>query len=239
MPEVLDEAQNLESTTVEINRTSTTVKGGRRLSFSALVVVGNRNGSVGVGYGKGRGVPVAIEKAQKAARRNLFRVKMNRGTIHHAVLGRFLASQVKLIPAAPGTGVIAGGTVRAVLEMAGVHDCLTKAYGSTTKANLCKAVVDALKQLRSRDEIVKLRGVDLASSTIDEMLDATSAAAEAEAASAPKAAKPVAIKTSKPAADPVTPEPEVVEVKGDTATIKPGSEADITENPEAEKPADA
>ena len=113
------------------------------------------------------------EKAQKAARRNMFKVGMQDGTLPHEVLGKFCASSVKLIPAAPGTGVIAGGTVRAVLEMAGIHDCLTKAYGSTNKANLAKAVVDGLQALRSRSEIEALRGVDLGSSAVEEMLAAS------------------------------------------------------------------
>ncbi|MEM6854500.1 MAG: 30S ribosomal protein S5, partial [Planctomycetota bacterium] len=150
--------------------TATTVKGGRRMSFSALVVVGDRNGNVGVGYGKGRGVPSAIEKSQKDAKKNLFPVKLRGGTLPHEVKGRSCASSVKLIPAAPGTGVIAGGTVRAVLEMAGIKDCLTKAYGSTNKINLCRAVIDALKHLRTREEVAALRGVEIETSTVDEML---------------------------------------------------------------------
>ena len=131
------DAQTLESTTVAINRTAKTVKGGRNMSFSALVVVGDRKGSVGVGYGKGRGVPVAIEKAQKDARKNLVKIDLKEGTLPHPITGKFCASKVRLLPASPGTGVIAGGTVRAVLEMAGVHDCLTKSFGSTNKINLC------------------------------------------------------------------------------------------------------
>lgn len=171
MAEVLDGNQ-LESTTVAINRTSTTVKGGRRLSFAALVVVGNRDGSVGIGYGKGRGVPVGIEKAQKEARKNLVQIQRLGGTVPHQVLGKFCASSVRLIPAAPGTGVIAGGTVRAVLEMAGIKDCLTKVYGSTSKINLCRAVLDALKQLRTREQVAALRGVTIEASTVDEVLEA-------------------------------------------------------------------
>ncbi len=171
MAEVL-EGNQLESTTVAINRTSTTVKGGRRLSFAALVVVGNRDGSVGIGYGKGRGVPVGIEKAQKDARKNMVPIKRLGGTVPHEVIGKYCASSVKLIPAAPGTGVIAGGTVRAVLEMAGIRDCLTKAYGSTNKINLCRAVVAALQKLQTREEIAALRGVTIEKSTVDEVLEA-------------------------------------------------------------------
>jgi len=171
MAEKLDDAQALESTTVWINRTSSTVKGGRRLGFAALVVVGDRNGSVGVGYGKGRGVPVAIEKAQKDARKQMFKVTLNKGTIPHPVTGRFGASKIRLIPAAPGTGVIAGGTARAVLEMAGVHDCLSKSLGSTGQRNLCEAVVDGLKRLKSREEFATLRGVEIVKTEVDEKLE--------------------------------------------------------------------
>ena len=172
MAERLEESSGLEATTVNINRTSTTVKGGRRLSFSALVVVGDRNGNVGLGYGKGRGVPAAIEKAQKDAKKELTPILRTGGTLPHPVTGKYLASKVRLIPAAPGTGVIAGGTVRAVLEAAGVRDCLTKAYGSTNKINLAKAAIVALKQLRTRESIAELRGIELKSSAVDEMLEA-------------------------------------------------------------------
>jgi small subunit ribosomal protein S5 len=172
MAEMLEESANLESTTVDINRTSATVKGGRRMSFSALVVVGDRRGSVGIGYGKAPGVPAAIEKAQKDARKKLQRVTLRGRTIPHPVTGRFGASSVRLIPAAPGTGVVAGGTVRAVLEMVGISDCLSKAYGSTNQNNLCKAVLNGLEQLRSREEIARNRGVEIDKSIVDEMLEA-------------------------------------------------------------------
>ena len=185
MAETLDGNQ-LESTTVAINRTSTTVKGGRRLSFSALVVVGNRDGKVGIGYGKGRGVPVGIEKAQKVARKEMVPIKRLAATVPHEVTGTSCASTVKLIPAAPGTGVIAGGTVRAVLEMAGIRDCLTKAYGSTNKINLCRAVMDALSQLRTREEIAKLRGVEIEKSTVDEALEANKRYMTEESDAGPK-----------------------------------------------------
>ncbi len=168
---LVEEGTTLESTTVGIYRTATVVKGGRRFSFAALVVVGDRNGSLGVGYGKGRGVPSAIEKAQKDARKNIFHVSLQESTIPHPVTGRFGASIVRLIPAAPGTGVIAGGTVRAVLEMAGVQDCLTKAYGSTNQKNLCKAVLQGLKQLRTKDEVVRLRNVKIDKSAVDELIE--------------------------------------------------------------------
>lgn len=172
MVEMVEDAKGLESTTVGIYRTATVVKGGRRFSFSAMVVVGDRRGSVGIGYGKGRGVPVAIEKAEKSARKNLSKITLQGRTLPHPVIGKFSASEVKLIPASPGTGVIAGGTVRAVLEMVGIHDCLTKAYGSTNQKNLCKATLDGLKQLCSKDSVAALRGVEIASSVVDDMLSA-------------------------------------------------------------------
>lgn len=170
MAEFLSDSQALESTTVKINRTAATVKGGRRMSFSALVVVGDRQGSVGIGYGKAPGVPAAIEKAQKDARKNLTRIQLNGGTITHPIIGRFGASEVKLIPAAPGTGVIAGGTVRAVLEMAGVQDCLTKSYGSTNEINVVKAVLKGLSSLRTRDQVAAWRNVTIESTTVDEVI---------------------------------------------------------------------
>jgi small subunit ribosomal protein S5 len=195
------EGNALESTTVAINRTSTTVKGGRRLSFAALVVVGDRSGGVGVGYGKGRGVPNGIEKAQKYARRQMVRVPLNAGTIPHEVIGKFGTSRVKLIPASPGTGVIAGGSVRAVLEMAGVKDCLTKAYGSTNKINLCRAAIDALVQLRTREQIAALRGIAIIASTVDEKLEATKKYAVefdmSKKIKGPQAAKPASKKGGK------------------------------------------
>ncbi len=173
MPEILeDNAQGaLESTTIGIYRTAATVKGGRRFSFGAMVVVGDRNGRVGLGYGKAPGVPAAIEKAQKNAKRNLKPIVLNRSTIPHEVSGRFLASSVRLMPASPGTGVIAGGTVRAVLELAGVKDVLTKAFGSTNQKNLAKAVIDGLDQLRSRETIAGLRGVTIDKTTVDEKIE--------------------------------------------------------------------
>ncbi len=189
MPELLEDTQQaLESTTVGIFRTATVVKGGRRFGFAALVVVGDRQGSVGIGYGKGRGVPAAIEKAQKNARKNLVKIQMKDGTIPHPIEGKFGASKIRILPAAPGTGVIAGGTARAVLEMAGVQDCLTKAYGSTNKKNLCKAVLDGLTRLRTKEQVASFRGVEIESTEVDEKIalglryTAVSAAPKAPAA---------------------------------------------------------
>jgi len=144
MAEVLDESTNLESQTVNIYRTSATVKGGRRFSFGALVVAGDHRGKVGFGYAKSTEVPNAIEKAQKHAKRGLTTVPMAGNTIPHEAVGRAGASTVRLIPASPGTGVVAGATVRATLEMAGVTDCLTKVYGSNNKLNTVRATVDGI-----------------------------------------------------------------------------------------------
>lgn len=167
MAEVLDETSHLESQTVNIYRTSATVKGGRRFSFGALVVVGDHRGRVSYGYGKSKEVPLAIEKAQKYAKNSLVKVQRTGNTIPHEVEGRFSSSRVRLIPASPGTGVVAGGTVRAVLEMAGVTDCLTKCYGSTNKLNTIKATFEALNQLRQRETIEELRGVSIGKTTTE------------------------------------------------------------------------
>src|SRR6185295_1178329 len=145
MAELLDEVSQIESTTVAVQRTSATVKGGRRFSFGALVVVGDRRGRVGFGYGKSNEVPSAIEKAEKYARKAMVAVPLSGSTIPHQVEGTFSASKVRLVPAAPGTGVVAGGTVRTILEKAGITDCLTKCYGSTNKRNIVKAVFDGLE----------------------------------------------------------------------------------------------
>ncbi len=165
-------SEGLESTTVGIYRTSTVVKGGRRFSFGALVVVGDRRGTVGMGYAKAPGVPAAIEKAQKDARKNMKRIQLQGGTLPHPVSMTFGASRVKLLPAAPGTGVIAGGTVRAVLEMVGVRDCLTKASGSTNQKNLCKAALRGLESLRTKEHVQRLRGVEIDATKVEEILAA-------------------------------------------------------------------
>ncbi len=167
---VIDESRALESTTVGIYRTATVVKGGRRFSFSAMVVMGDRQGTVGLGYGKGRGVPVALEKAEKSARKSLVKITLKDGTLPHPVIGKFGASSIKLVPASPGTGVIAGGTARAVLEMVGVRDCLTKSHGSTNQKNLCRATFEGLRRLCSKETIAELRGVDLGTSVVEEIL---------------------------------------------------------------------
>lgn len=155
---VSPEGLTLAETVVKINRCAAVVKGGRRFSFSALVTVGDQAGVVGFGFGKAKEVPNAVEKAVKDGRKRLVRIPMIGTTIPHEVSGRFSASKVVLVPAAPGTGVIAGSAVRAVLEAAGVRDILTKAYGSTNPVNLVKATFDGLAQLRTRKTVQRMRG---------------------------------------------------------------------------------
>ena len=146
---------------IRIYRCSTVVIGGRRFSFAALVVVGDKNGRVGIGYGKAKEVPVAVEKGIKIARRNIHNINLLSSSIPHLVTGHFSATEVRLIPAGEGTGVIAGKSARSVLELAGVHDVLTKVYGSTSARNVVKATMDALLNLYSKEQIEKLRGVKL------------------------------------------------------------------------------
>ena len=146
---------------IQIRRCACVVKGGRRFSFAALVVTGDGNGRVGYGYGKAIEVPLAVDKATKQSNRTQMSVPIVGTTIPHQVLGEFRASRVLLLPAKPGTGVIAGHCVRSVVEAAGITDILTKAYGSTNPLNLVKATLDALKKLRTREQIERLRGVSL------------------------------------------------------------------------------
>ena len=152
------ETRELKERVVEINRVAKVVKGGRRFSFTALVVIGDEVDRVGVGYGKAREVPLAITKAVDDAKKNLFTVPKHGQTITHETLGRFDAARVLLRPASPGTGVIAGGGVRAVLELGGIRDVLAKSLGTTNPINMLKAAEAALRQLRRPEEVAKARG---------------------------------------------------------------------------------
>jgi small subunit ribosomal protein S5 len=192
----VQESRELKERVVEINRVAKVVKGGRRFSFTALVVIGDEVDRVGVGYGKAREVPLAISKAVDDAKKNLFTVPKHGQTITHEVLGHFDAAKVLLRPASPGTGVIAGGGVRAVLELGGIRDVLAKSLGTTNPINMLKAAETALRQLRRPEDVAKARG-----KTISEVLPYKAPVEPEETAPEPAAPAPEPVEEVTPVAE--------------------------------------
>ena len=187
MPRIDANKLTLEERVVQINRVAKVVKGGRRFSFTALVVIGDEVDRVGLGYGKAREVPLAISKAVDDAKKNMFTVPKHGTTITHEIIGRFGAARVMLRPASEGTGVIAGGGVRAVLELGGVRDILAKSLGTTNPINMLKATVEGLKSLRRPEEVAAARGL-----TVSQVLPAGAKPEEEQPEPVAEAAEPVA-----------------------------------------------
>ena len=233
------ETRELKERVVEINRVAKVVKGGRRFSFTALVVVGDEVDRVGVGYGKAREVPLAITKAVEDAKKNLFTIPKHGSTITHEVLGRFDAARVLLRPASEGTGVIAGGGVRAVLELGGVRNVLAKSLGTTNPINMAKATVAALQDLRRPEDVAKIRG-----KRISEVLPLPAARVAQDGTPLEEAAPAAAAAQEEPAAVEEAPvveetpadEPAVEAEPEPAAEEKAPDEADAPAEPAAEKP---
>jgi small subunit ribosomal protein S5 len=220
---------DLQERVVEINRVAKVVKGGRRFSFTALVVVGDEESVVGVGYGKANEVPLAIQKGVERAKKNLFRVPKHGSTITHQTMGIFGSGRVMLKPASPGTGVIAGGGVRAVLELAGIHDILSKSLGSQNPINLVKATVAGLQGLRRPEEVAELRGL-----SIDEVLGLSSRERASETISAQDAEDPREV-AQEAAEHPTGPEEPASEVAADPENAVPETVSDaVASVPEGE-----
>ena len=226
------ETRELKERVVEINRVAKVVKGGRRFSFTALVVVGDEVDRVGVGYGKAREVPLAITKAVEDAKKNLFTIPKHGTTITHEVLGRFDAAKVLLRPASEGTGVIAGGGVRAVLELGGVRNVLAKSLGTTNPINMAKATVAALQDLRRPEDVARIRG-----KRISEVLPLPATPPAEEEASAEQAALAVEVVEEPPAEEAPVEEP-VAETEEPAAEAEPAPAPEAPAEPEqpAEKP---
>jgi small subunit ribosomal protein S5 len=226
------ETRELKERVVEINRVAKVVKGGRRFSFTALVVIGDEHEKVGVGYGKAREVPLAISKAVDDAKKNLFTVPRHGTTITHEIIGRSDAARVLLRPASEGTGVIAGGGVRAVLELAGIRDILAKSLGTTNPINMLRATVNGLQNLRRPEDVARTRGLRISQVLPPSRKEKEPAEGEAEAEASPSAAAtPAPVAEPEPAADeePAAEAEPVAEAAAGDVDAAPADEAEPAE----------